>query len=101
MHAIHKVVGFEQCGTYTLRVQFDDSTEQTIDFEPVLGGELFRPLRDPAVFQRVSIDPEVQTLDWPNGADFDPAMLHDWPVFSKELAERARHWELISAGASE
>src|SRR5579863_2157903 len=30
----------------TLRVGFDDGTEQVIDFQPVLAGELFGPLRD-------------------------------------------------------
>jgi hypothetical protein len=30
------------------------------------------------LFNQVRIDPEVHTLVWPNGADFDPAMLHDW-----------------------
>jgi hypothetical protein len=31
------------------------------------------------LFEQVKIDPEVHTLVWPNGADFDPATLHDWP----------------------
>src|SRR5207253_6117809 len=32
--------------SYTLCVRFDDTTEQTIDFEPILEGELYGPLRD-------------------------------------------------------
>ena len=32
-----------------------------------------------SLFGQVWIDPEVHTLVWPNGADFDPATLHDWP----------------------
>lgn len=82
------------CGTYVLRVGFDDGTQQTIDFEPVLAGELYRPLRDPALFAQVRIDPAVHTLVWPNGADFDPATLHDWPRYASALAEQARRWEL-------
>jgi len=58
-------------------VQFVDQTEQVINFEPVLGGELYRPLRDLDLFNQVQIDPDVHTLVWPNGADFDPATLHD------------------------
>src|SRR5439155_20151456 len=58
---------------------FDDHTEQTINFEPVLGGELLRPLRNLDLFNQVKLDQEVHTLVWPNGADFDPATLHDWP----------------------
>jgi hypothetical protein len=51
----------------------------TIDFEPILEGELFGPLRAPAVFDQVSLDLEVQIVVWPSGADFDPASLHVWP----------------------
>jgi len=91
-HPIHRVCGYEIVGTYSLRVHFEDATTQTIDLEPVLCGELFGSLRDPAVFRQVRLDPEVHTLVWPNGADFDPAMLHDWPEHAQELALRARTW---------
>lgn len=37
-------------------------------------------LRDIQLFNSVAIDPEVHTLVWPNGADFDPATLDDWPA---------------------
>ncbi len=93
-HAIYRVVSFEVAAPHTLRVRFDDDTEQTIDFRPVLAGELFGPLKDPALFNQVRIDPEVHTLVWPNGADFDPATLHDWPQHVAELTARAKRWEM-------
>lgn len=68
-----------------------------IDFAPVLFGKLFGALRDPALFAQVRLDPEVHTLVWPNGADFDPATLHDWPERVGAMAELARGWE---AGAA-
>ena len=40
-HPIYRVVFFEIQGPYTLRVCFDDDTEQVIDFRPTLEGELF------------------------------------------------------------
>lgn len=91
-HAIHRVQSFERVGPFALRVAFADGSEQTIDFVPVLVGELYGPLRDPEVFASVQLDPEVHTLVWPNGADFDPATLHDWPTVADELAVRARAW---------
>lgn len=94
-HAIYRVTSFELLAAYTLRVKFDDDTQQTIDFEDVLGGDLYRPLRDPALFDQVRIDPEVHTLVWPNGADFDPETLHDWPRYREALIERAQQWELV------
>jgi len=94
-HPIYLVVSFEIVAPYTLQVRFDDATVQTIDFKPVLAGELYAPLSDLQLFNRVRIDPEVHTLVWPNGADFDPATLHDWPLHEQALRERARHWQAI------
>jgi len=96
-HPIFRVRDFSIVGDYTLCVTFDDGTEQVIDFQPVLAGELFSPLRDLALFKQVQIDPEVHTLVWPNGADFDPATLHDWPEHVQALTARARKWELNPA----
>ena len=78
-HPICRVVAVEIVSDYTLRVQFDDRSEQTINFRPVLAADLFGPLRDLELFARVEIDADTHTLVWPNGADFDPATLHDWP----------------------
>ena len=91
-HAIYRVTSFRIVGPFTLAIAFDDDQSQTIDFSPVLEGELYGPLKDQAIFERVRIDPEVHTLVWPNGADFDPATLHDWPTASAELKSMARRW---------
>ncbi len=93
VHPIYRVRSFQIVAPFTLCVQFDDGTEQRICFEPILAGELYRPLRDLALFNQVKIDPEVHTLVWPNGADFDPATLHDWPQHVPALTARARQWE--------
>ena len=68
-HPIVRVRSFEIVGPYSLRVLFDDGTAQAIDFEPVLAGELYGPLRDPDVFRSVRLDPEAHTLVWPNGRE--------------------------------
>ena len=91
-HAIQRVTQFDIVGPYTLQVRFGDGTERRIDFRPVLHGAVFGPLQDLATFNAVVLDPEVGTLTWPNGADFDPATLYDWPSVCNELAARAREW---------
>lgn len=58
----------------------------------VLGGELYGALRDLSVFNQVTLDPEIQTLVWPNGADFDPATLHDWPQYLPQLRRVVQQW---------
>jgi hypothetical protein len=97
-HPIHRVVSFESVAPYTLCVHFEDGTEQVVDFEPVLQGEIFAPLRDPELFRQVKIDPEVHTLVWPNGADFDPATLYDWPRAGQRLAALVRRWAVSASG---
>jgi hypothetical protein len=92
IHKHYDVTGFEIVGEYMLRVSFDDGSEQVIDFEPVLYGEMFGPLRDLAVFNQVRLDPATKTLVWPNDADFDPETLRNWPQYKEELARRARSW---------
>lgn len=89
---MHKVKAFGIVGPYRLRVEFADGLSLTIDFRPVLEGELYGPLRDLSLFNAVSLDPEVHTLVWPNGADFDPATLHDWPEHEAEMAALAKRW---------
>ena len=96
-HGIYRVESFEIVSPYTLKVRFDDSTEQTIDFEPVLTGELYGPLRDLKLFNQVKIDLEVHTLVWPNGSDFEPATLHDWPEIVDELTTRVRLRDAVPA----
>ena len=91
-HPIHRVTGVDIVGPYTLLIAFSDGTEQRIDFRPMLHGVLFGPLQDLATFNAVTLDVEAGTLVWPNGADFDPTTLHDWPNVSGELAARARGW---------
>jgi len=91
-HQIHRVTSFEIVAPYTLRIEFGDKTSQTINFQQILKGELYGPLQDLNVFNKVTIDPEVHTLVWPTGADFDPETLHDWPQHSNALSARAEKW---------
>src|ERR1051325_11343006 len=95
-HAIHRVRSFQQVGTYVLEICFDDSSVRRIDFEPMLEGELFGPLRAPKLFARVKLDPEVHTLVWPSGAVFDPATLHDWPEHEAAFRAAAQQWKLAN-----
>lgn len=92
-HNLYRVTGFEIVDDYVLRVQFNDGTEQTIDFEPVLYGPIFGPLRDLALFNQVKLVEYAGCLEWPTGADFDPETLHDWPQCVDEILERRQFQE--------
>ena len=96
-HPIYRVRSVEVVAPFTLQLRFDDGAERRIDFSSILAGELFGPLRDINLFNQVCLDPEVHTIVWPNGADFDPATLHDWPSHEAAFRELARRWEPASA----
>jgi hypothetical protein len=98
-HDIHVVTDFEIVAPYTLRIAFDDESEQTINFWPMLRGALYTPLRNLALFNQVRLDPEEGNLLWPNGADFDPATLHDWDTVGEAMIKMAQSWPLLISTA--
>ncbi len=99
MHSIHRVSSVHVVGRSTVVIRFDDDQERTIDLAPILEGELFGPLRSPELFAQVSVDSEVHTVTWPNGADLDPEMLYNWERYRNELAQRARKWAATESGS--
>ena len=91
-HPIHRITGFEIVGPYRLRIAFADGLVRTIDFQGILEGELYAPLRESTIFNAVALDDQTHTLVWPNGADFDPATLHDWPEHEAAMVSLAKGW---------
>jgi hypothetical protein len=78
-----RVTAVEVLPEYRLRLTFDDGMMTVADFADDLWGPLCEPLRDPAYFARVRIDPESRTVVWPNGYDPSPEVLHgDAPAAS-------------------
>ena len=87
---IYRVTAFEIIDAYTLHLTFNDQSEQTINFEPILSGPVFGPLKDRQLFNQVTLDEDFGTLTWPNGADISPNVLHDWPDHVEAIIERRR-----------
>jgi hypothetical protein len=75
----------EPCGAQSLRLLFDDGTRKRVNVARFLEGPIFEPLRDPAYFARVTVDPVGGTVVWPNVADFAPETLHDLPAEDEPL----------------
>jgi hypothetical protein len=64
---------------YVLWLRFKDGTAGEVDIGPVIArdGPVFRPLKDIEFFKQFYIDPECETITWPNGADLAPDVLHE------------------------
>lgn len=74
---LERVVGVTVLSDYVIQVMFDDGVVRRIDLEPELHGTMFEPLRDPAMFAAVRVDPGAGTIVWPNGADLAPEFLYE------------------------
>ena len=98
-HSIYRVLDFKVVGDYILQVEFEDGLDRTVDLEAVLEGEMSGPLKDPRLFAQVELDPETHTLVWPNGADFDPETLHDWPKYAEQMKEMVQRWAAAKSRA--
>jgi hypothetical protein len=62
---------------YHLRLRFEDGVEGVIDVASLVTfSGVFDPLKDQAYFETVSLNPEIGTICWPNGADLDPEVLY-------------------------
>lgn len=71
------VVAIEVLEPYRLRPTFEDGVVGEVDLARLVGFEgVFAPLRDPASFRAVRIEPEAGTIVRPNGADLDPDVLY-------------------------
>jgi hypothetical protein len=71
------VTKVEVVAPYTLEVSFLDGKRRRVDLSENLNGDVFMPLRDPAYFARVFVDPVFHTVAWPNGADLAPEWLYE------------------------
>jgi hypothetical protein len=78
------------CGPRCLRLVFDDGTRKSVDVSPLLCGPVFRPLRRPAAFAKVTLDRLTGTVTWPNGADLAPEALKALPALPSEVRAAPR-----------
>lgn len=80
MSAPYVIRAVEHLGGHRLRLTFADGLVGDVDLaERFVGrvGPMFEPLCDADYFARVSVDEELGTVVWPNGADLAPDVLHD------------------------
>ena len=62
---------------YQLRLEFDDGVSKDVDLSAQLYGEIFEPLKNVEFFKQVTVNPDTNTIEWPNGADFAPEFLYE------------------------
>jgi hypothetical protein len=78
------VTAVDVVGEHRLRLSFEDGSEGDVQFGEGDWGGVFEPLRDPTYFARVTLDEEMGTIVWPNGADLAPETLHLWATRGRD-----------------
>jgi len=62
---------------YMIRVRFSDGTTGEVDLRHDLYGDIFEPLKNLSFFRQFTVNSEIHTITWPNGADFAPEFLYE------------------------
>ena len=62
---------------YQLRLTFNNDIVKEVDLKGELYGEVFEPLKEVEFFKQVAVNPDTNTIEWPNGADFAPEFLYE------------------------
>jgi hypothetical protein len=91
-HELHSIKQVRVVGPHSLHLTFEDGYERDVDLSPVLYGQRFGPLRDPGFFSQVRLNRDLETVEWPSGADFDPETLYHWDQYVEEMSKTALKW---------
>ena len=74
---IPRVIDAKYIQDYILYLWFSDGLDGEVDLEHELDGEIFEPLKDISYFKDFTVNLELHTVVWPNGADFAPEFLYE------------------------
>jgi hypothetical protein len=91
-HELHDIKEVQVIGPHQLRLRFEDGVIREVDLSDITAGQMYGPLRDPDFFARVRLNPEIETIEWPNGADFDPETLYYWDQYQPAWKKAAEDW---------
>jgi hypothetical protein len=73
----HEVVQVTPIGGTSLLLTFRSGERRQVDVAAIVPFDgVFAPLADEAFFRSVSINPDIGTIVWPNGADLCPDVLY-------------------------
>jgi hypothetical protein len=74
---MHYVTEAIYISDYKIKVRFEDNEVKLVDLEPHLDGPIFEPLKDIAFFRLFTVNEDIDTVTWPNHADFSPEFLYE------------------------
>lgn len=74
---MHYVTHARHVTDHLIEVQFEDGQVKHVDLGPHLDGPVFEPLREVEYFKQLRVNRDIDTVVWPNKADFSPDFLYE------------------------
>jgi hypothetical protein len=88
-----QVTKAQYVGDYCIEVAFNDGKKGIADLSDALKGSVFEPLKNVELFSQFSVDEELETVVWKNGADLAPEYIY-YQAFKNdpELQSQFKTW---------
>ena len=82
---------------YKVELLVNDGRKGIADLSAALEGPAFEALKELSIFSQLRLDPELDTIVWPNGADLAPEYLY-FQAFNNlpELQVQFKKWGYIT-----
>ena len=82
---------------YKVEVSFNNGRKGVADLTGALKGSMFESLKNKSVFSSFTVDEELETIVWPNGADLAPEYIY-FQAFKNEpeLQSQFKQWGYIA-----
>jgi len=74
---MHYVIDAVYVEGHKLKVRFETHETKLVDLGPHLDGPIFEPLKNIAYFRSFCVNHDIDTVAWPNDADFSPDSLYE------------------------
>jgi len=74
---------------YKLEIKFENDEIRLVDLENHLDGGIFEALKDISFFKSFVVNQDIDTVVWPNDADFSPDFLYEIGQTISEPADAA------------
>ena len=74
---MHYVIDASYAGEYRLKIRFENEEVRVVDLSSHLDGPVFEPLKDLSYFKQFKVNHDIDTVVWPNHADFSPDFLYE------------------------
>lgn len=74
---MHWIKDFMYVEDYKLKILFEDRKSKIVDLKNHLNGKVFKPLKNVSYFRKAKLNKDIDTIVWPNNADFSPDYLYE------------------------